>query len=89
MVSRPYRFSENIWLVEIFTRVNRKSKHGERKRIVWRVAKMGKVFGFEDKNRKVVDYSQNTEVKKPVWRDRGDRLMLMLVLILKRREECK
>ena len=27
--------------------------------------KDGKVFGFEDKNRKVVDYSQNTEVKKP------------------------
>ena len=45
--------------------MNKKSKHGERKRIVWRVAKMGKVFGFEDKNRKVVDYSQNTEVKKP------------------------
>ena len=65
VVSRPYRFSENIWLVEIFTRVKRKSKHSERKGIVWRVAKMGKVFGFEDKNRKVVDYSQNTEVKKP------------------------
>ena len=65
MVSRPYRFSENIWLVEIFTRGKRKSKYAERKRIVWRLSKIVKVFGFEDKNRKVVDYSQNTEVKKP------------------------
>ena len=53
--------------------------------------KDGKIFWVRRQKQKGnrLQSKYRSEGASAVWRDRWDRVMLMLVLILKRRDECK